>query len=387
MNAKSLKKLVTYTCEFCGQSFSSKKKGQRYCSYSCSAKATQAKRGHVLGGNPKKPWFKVSIPGVCEFCGKDFIITNKFRPQRFCSKACGTLARHARTGHTKEGTEKRIREFIRSKGRFCPYSEIQKELHLTDKTFSHWGINCTKLNEDEGFFSAIRMKNAHIVRQALLSGKYHSLKEALTDLGINKKDVNIGVIKSTKLLESIGIKPSTAKYPTKESLENAIIDEIRREGAQLPASELVRRLHFDYEIAVKYGIKMYELHAKAGVKYYRNHSYNELIFLKRASAVFKSVLWQHSFDDCRSPITGRKLVFDFFIEDIKALVEIDGDQHYKKDHPIHSEKLEVHDLAKTTYAQNHGLKLVRIPVSPSGSYEDRVDEVLRLLISGRCKTH
>lgn len=329
----------------------------------------------------------VSIPAKCLFCGKDFVITNKYRPQKFCSKSCGTYYLHAHTGHTKEDTERRIREFIRSKGRYCSYPEIQNELHITDKTFAHWGISYTKLNEEEGYFASERLRKNHLIKEALLSGKYHCLSEALKDLGFSKKDVDSHQVKVTELLAEVGIQRSCGRYPTKELLENAIIDEIRREGAQLPAAELVRRLHFDYTLVGKYGIRLCDLHRRAGVVYHVTTSYFELLFMKMAEKMFKHVERQFQFSDCTSPITKRVLWFDFFIKDTNTLVEIDGDHHKDRSHVLHSKKLEVHDRTKEEYAKRHGIDLIRIPASPKKTFEKRVDSILKQIKSGSCKTH
>jgi very-short-patch-repair endonuclease len=330
---------------------------------------------------------KVSIPSKCVVCGRDFVITNKYRPQKFCSRACGTKHRHMTTGNTKEGTEKRIIELIRRKGRFCPYDEIQRELHITDKTFHHWGIKYLELNEQEGFFSSERVRKSKLLKKSLLTGKYHCLTDVLRDLGFSKNDVDTHRVKTTEILRSIGMRRSTAKYPTKESLEQAIITEIKKEGAQLPAGELVKRLHFDYEIAVRYNINIRELHMIAGVKYSRQSSYNELRFMKKAKNLFDHVHCQYKFNDCKSSITGRRLQFDFYIEDVNTLIEIDGDQHYDKNHPHHSEKLEVHDSIKNKYAESRGIRLIRIPVSPAEDFEERITDILFQLKSGSCKTH
>ena len=160
-----------------------------------------------------------------------------------------------------------------------------------------------------------------------------------------------------------------------------------REGAQLPASELVRRLHFDYEIAVRYGIRMCELHRRAGIAYHVTTSYFELIFLRQAEKIFSDVKQQYQFEDCVSPITGRRLSFDFFINDVKVLVEIDGDHHWNRNHMLHSKKLEVHDKTKDEYSKSHGFELIRIPASPKRTFEQRVDSLLKQINSGRCKTH
>lgn len=74
------------------------------------------------------------------------------------------------------------------------------------------------------------------------------------------------------------------------------------------------------------------------------------------------------FDDLRSD-RGRVLYFDFAVfqnEQIIALIEYDGEQHFRTDNngwntPENFEALRNNDIKKNQYCQNHNLKLIRIP--------------------------
>ena len=334
---------------------------------------------------------KIHVPAKCKCCGKDFIITSPYHPQKFCSRGCGTKYRHMQQGHTKEEFERKILAFIRERGRFCMRKEIQECLHVSDNTFRVHNIDFLALNAAEGYYESERRRKNIMLEQALLSGKYHRVTDALNDLGMTMSDLNhcqdsSGGLRA--LMQKAGIQYSqSAHYPTKESIEDAIIAELKKEGRQLPAAELVRRLHFDYQRAVRYGIKICDMHKKAGIPYTVTTSYFETRFDIKASAQFAHVHTQYRFDDCISPVTGRRLHFDFYIEDVNTLVEIDGEQHTNKNHKLYTEKLAAHDRKKESYAAEHGIRLIRIPTVPKHNFEDRVDHILNELKSGSCKTH
>lgn len=80
----------------------------------------------------------------------------------------------------------------------------------------------------------------------------------------------------------------------------------------------------------------------------------------------KGVLFycQHTFDDCVSPYTNRKLVFDFYVPTHNLLIEYDGEHHYKKSPLFHTgdkfERLTEYDKIKTSYANSRDLSMVRI---------------------------
>ena len=69
-------KLAAKTCPFCKQSFAPRKESQKFCSHSCSSKATV----------PRKRQRRVKIAKTCEKCGTPY---DTFRPaQRYCSDVC-----------------------------------------------------------------------------------------------------------------------------------------------------------------------------------------------------------------------------------------------------------------------------------------------------------
>ena len=80
----------------------------------------------------------------------------------------------------------------------------------------------------------------------------------------------------------------------------------------------------------------------------------------------KGVLFytQHTFDDCRSPSSNRKLPFDFYVPVHNLLIEYDGEQHTRKSPLFHVgdryERQQAHDNIKTQFAHNSNITLLRI---------------------------
>lgn len=69
--------------------------------------------------------------------------------------------------------------------------------------------------------------------------------------------------------------------------------------------------------------------------------------------------FQHHFDDCRDTKT---LPFDFYLEQLNAIIEFDGRQHFE---PIFGqeslESTQKHDKIKNQYCKDNDIKLIRIP--------------------------
>lgn len=76
--------------------------------------------------------------------------------------------------------------------------------------------------------------------------------------------------------------------------------------------------------------------------------------------------YNKSFDNCRNPVTNRKLWFDFYLPTPNTLIEFDGRQHFAEVSckTFKRESLSViqyRDNLKNEYAKNNNIKLLRIP--------------------------
>ena len=71
---------------------------------------------------------------------------------------------------------------------------------------------------------------------------------------------------------------------------------------------------------------------------------------------------QQTFEDCMDI---KKLPFDFYLPDLNVLIEYDGQQHFKPVEIFGGEEAfkirQRHDEIKTKWANDHGIKLIRIP--------------------------
>lgn len=84
------------------------------------------------------------------------------------------------------------------------------------------------------------------------------------------------------------------------------------------------------------------------------------------------------FEDCRNPETNFVLYFNFYIPSKNILIEVDGEQHFKKESVFHSStekekeenfiKLKNRDNFKNFYALQNGITLIRI------SYKDIINK-------------
>lgn len=89
---------------------------------------------------------------------------------------------------------------------------------------------------------------------------------------------------------------------------------------------------------------------------------------------------EYTFDDLRSPITNRKLRFDFYIPDMDLFIEYDGKQHTDiyTNNIFTQEKydrIHLYDSVKNEYCKKKNLNLLRI------SYKLNKNEIISLLNS------
>lgn len=86
---------------------------------------------------------------------------------------------------------------------------------------------------------------------------------------------------------------------------------------------------------------------------------------------------QYRFDDCRDE---RKLPFDAYIPHLNVLIEYDGIQHFESADRFGGKSAFVstqrHDLIKTQYAKEKGIRLIRIPYTDYDNIENILEKNL-----------
>lgn len=128
-------------------------------------------------------------------------------------------------------------------------------------------------------------------------------------------------------------------------------------------------------------------HAKGGrgcPKCAAKHSKKETRIREWLERVGIQFEYQKKFPDCRYK---RPLAFDFWIPEIKVLIEYDGEQHFNcrgkirkyQITPAQFEVIKARDKIKNEYAEKKGLKLIRIPYTVS-NVEAKVEEEIRTFL-------
>lgn len=91
---------------------------------------------------------------------------------------------------------------------------------------------------------------------------------------------------------------------------------------------------------------------------------------------------QHTFEQCKSPLTYRPLRYDFFIPKLNMLIEYDGIYHYEAvSHGEDSGELRLqrqqwYDSIKTEFAYKNGMRLVRIPFFSDNNLSQQIRDVV-----------
>jgi hypothetical protein len=112
----------------------------------------------------------------------------------------------------------------------------------------------------------------------------------------------------------------------------------------------------------------------------------EGLFYAWIKQYFEIIEGQPKFDWCKSPISNHKLPFDFYIEEINCIIEIDGRQHFKQvknwgDCEITAKR----DVFKMQRAIENNLTIIRIFQEDIFKYKEKwLDDVISPLLIKLC---
>lgn len=82
------------------------------------------------------------------------------------------------------------------------------------------------------------------------------------------------------------------------------------------------------------------------------------------------------FEDCRDI---KPLPFDFYLKDYNAIIEFDGQHHFKEiEHRNSLEYVQSHDAIKNKYCEENGIKLIRIPYYKGNYIEEIILSELKI---------
>ena len=116
----------------------------------------------------------------------------------------------------------------------------------------------------------------------------------------------------------------------------------------------------------------------------------------KASQLFKRLLKQVNisfeeekrFNDCKNPMTERHLPFDFYIEQLNTIIEIDGEQHFIPIERFGGEEalkeVKYRDYLKNKYCINNNINLIRVSLldqktKKKKKYDDVKEIIFNLL--------
>lgn len=282
---------------------------------------------------------------VCKFCGKEFKQKETLSPSEyrtFCSLKCASKFGHEIRNHNKENFEMKILNYIKSQDTYVTLPHLKNALKLTNKQLETYDVDIVQLNKQCGY----EINNDYIIT--------------------NNKRSEVKNIKINTTCERAII------------LKNEIIQWLREQGHFTPIRSILKHFHIDFYTTWKrYGFDNYLLHKEAGIPYSRNISWAEY----RAADICKEyfgeddVVTQKRFSGLKSD-KGWGLRFDIYIKSINSIIEIDGEQHYNKNH-IYSH--DHNDIKKEQYAKDNNIALYRIRIKPSNDFEERVHDLCKKL--------
>ena len=139
---------------------------------------------------------------------------------------------------------------------------------------------------------------------------------------------------------------------------------------------MLKEFHIDfYSTWRRFGFDIVELHNEAGVPYSRTTSWHEIKVASDAKELFgeDDVVTQKRFEGLKSA-KGWPLRFDIYVKSRNCLIEVDGEQHYNKDH-VYCKHLDT-DSLKEEYAKANGITLERLRIAPTATFDQREADLL-----------
>lgn len=362
MSCIKKKSSLTDYCHVCGVK-TSRKKGFHTCRECGYKRAADKLRDHNVD----------KTPSVCICCGKEipWLKIHKYKKPRYCGTRCQLLHLKTSTKHTKESVLKSIKTLIEKKGSYVSHADVAKELHVSAKVLTKFGIKLQEVNNayDYGVDMPKVLKGGKTREQYLQDRKEKQQWEYLRKNGLLKSQIGVTA-------EDI------------EELRKKIVDYIKEMGHFIPVRQILKHFHIDYDCTwKKCGFDIYEVNKEAGVPKPIKTSYWEREVGKKLKEAFPTTKTQARFAGCVSPVSRYPLRFDFHVPFAQTLIEVDGQQHYDSSHHYWTPEAATRDRAKEAYAKASGKRLIRIPIQPVNTLYERTDAIIKeIQTNGSCKT-
>lgn len=268
--------------------------------------------------------------------------------------------------YRKEDLEKRIVEFIRSRGAYTSYKEVMQGLHICHKGLKRNKISIAMLNKRAFGMQELRVHTA--APRIREPKKLEDLCEELQYKATCHSDL-IGYVVDTYRDRS---PEATAKM-----LDDIICSYIAEQNHYVGVVAIMSELGISHDcLRSHYHIDVKRINHELGYINKRQSWFeDEADKMLRAMFGATHVSREHTFEDCRS-LKNWMLRFDFYIADEKLLVEVDGKQHNDNTNCFYREENRQNDAIKDKYASEHGLTLIRIATEPRRTFCDRFNSTV-----------
>lgn len=274
--------------------------------------------------------------------------------------------------------EKKIEDFILSQGRYVKSEEILNFLNISGGRIylSYRGINVTEINRRLGFVRRqpvvykqkfnIKYKSKESVEEKVRSiitklNRYVSISEisrkhGLSEWVVRKFSVDVHYINSQ--LGFVKKSPMSKFYDI--DFSNKIEQLILEKNRYLTQLEIAKHFGISVAYITQSNIDTVLINHQLG--YNRVYEYGELIAIKYlVKNEVTNLVRQKTFNNCKSE-KGFLLKFDIYLPESNSVIEIDGPQHYEREHKFYSEYLVSSDRMKEKFCKDSNIFLLRIPI-------------------------
>ena len=352
------KKVTQKTCGWCGIQFATNRKDKRFCSPDCNI------RFHT-----NRPFAALREPTSCDVCGDTFVPTSK--TNKSCSIQCSQL-RSRRLAKYKEPNQPKPCVICGVK--FTPHRVLdvccsaecshKRARKATDKTiickdcgkpFTHKSSGVPVRCEDCRDHPRVQAEEPcafcgkTFTRSTTEYPRFCS--RVCSSNGINAEGLSGAKDKGFVLSKMLEFIKEAEHTPSMEEISEyaGVGDNYHTERLDLGVEDLFGMAGRKNKslFPSKFEERVYHSLLKQGLS-------NEHITRQKK---FPGLYYKHK---------GMLLRYDFFIEHLNLIVEVDGEQHGMREHPLYNcEQLKASDALKDAYAAEHGIRLVRIPYSPT----------------------
>ncbi len=277
-----------------------------------------------------------------------------------------------------------VRDFAQAEKRWVTKSAISKGIGIPRTSILSMGIDTDEIFEEEGFPREwVNCKNPgskERVVQPIIEFYKKLILQRNRPVYIYQLTSELGFtsIAEKSRFYRYGIDPVKVhlecgveyhlnkKAPSKDTMENTLVDLIKTKNRYVTRDELADHLGISGSLLSFHGIKVDEVNLDHGfISSGRGFEFKVLDILKMIFINHTFEL-QKTFSDCRTSNDSRScLRFDIYSPSLNLLVETDGPQHYDNTHPWYSDELVSRDIMKNKWAEQKDILLIRIKYDPN----------------------